>query len=481
MSPVSTHQTTSLLLAAEAVDQLRPQFLGELLLPGDAGYDDALIVFNAMFLDKRPAIIARCHGTADVVDAVSFGRDHDLPIAVRGGGHSVAGFSTCDGGLLIDLSLMCGVRVDPDARVAFVQGGATWADVDRETQFYALATPGGIVSTTGVGGLTLGGGIGWLRSKYGLSCDNVRSFELVTAASDVLNVSAQTHSDLFWALRGGGGNFGIVTAFEFALHPVGPTVPVFAAIYSVDDAPAVLRGWRDWLPSTPDEVTTAAFLQYLFPDHAGMPPELQGHRILLVAAVHCGGAAAAEEHFAPLREIGTPIADLSGEWPYRDLQRMDDETFGAKGRLRGYWKSTYLNALPDEVIDMLVQRFLDVPSAGGVINIPYMTGAVGRVAAEDSAFGSREAPFMVSADAVWLDPAEDDANIAWSRTTWDMLQPFATGQVFANFSVVEEGEGDTSVARRGIYRDNWERLVDIKTRYDPTNLFRFNQNIRPRA
>jgi FAD/FMN-containing dehydrogenase len=471
--PVVTRNGGEATLSDGIVRQFGANLRGELIQKGDGGYDAARRVWNAM-IDRRPALIARCRGAADVVAAVDFARAHDLLVAVRGGGHSVAGHSTCDGGLVIDLSAMRSVRVDRAAGTVRVEGGATWGDVDRETQLFGLATPGGVVSTTGVAGLTLGGGYGWLRRKYGLSCDNLVSADVITADGRLLTASENEHPDLLWGLKGGGGNFGIVTSFELRLHPVGPDMMYAATMYPVESAAEVLRAWREWTATAPDEVTSDASLWSVLPI-PDMPPDLHGRPMVLVEGVYAGDVAEGERVMQPLREWAEPLLDLSQVLPYTVLNGSLDDVL-PPGGLQCYWKSLYLNDLGPETIDTLVDWSLSRPSALTVLSIGRLGGAMSRVGAGDTALGDRSAPFLLSIDSNWLESAEADANIAWTRVVWDDMRRYSTGATYFNFAgLLEEGQALV----RTTFGANHGRLVELKNEYDPTNLFRLNQNIVP--
>jgi FAD/FMN-containing dehydrogenase len=462
----------------DAVQGFTAGLRGEAVRPGDAAYEDARRVWNEM-IDRHPGLIVRCSGAADVIDAVNFAREHDLRLAVRGGGHNVAGTAVCDGGLVIDLSGMRGVRVDPAARTARAEGGATWGDLDRETQVFGLAAPGGVVSTTGIAGLTLGGGLGWLRRLHGLSCDNLVSVDIVTADGQLRTASESENAGLFWAIRGGGGNFGVVTSFEFRLHPVGPIVTLGAVVYAAEpaeDAVRVLQGWRAFAAEAPDEISAEALL-WTVPAGHDFPPEAVGRRAVVVAAVSTAPLEEAERSLQPLRELGTPLADLSGPIPYAVLQTAFDGLF-EKGQLQCYWKSLYLDGLGDDVIAMLVERGVDRPSPNTLVAIWQLGGAMSRVPADANAFGRRDAPFLLSIDSTWADPADDDRNIAWTRSLWSDMHRFSGGGVYLNFPGLGEEREDLV---RAAYGDNYARLVALKTEYDPTNLFRLNQNIVPAA
>ncbi len=455
------------------VTDFKSRLQGQLLCPGDPGYDEARQVWNGM-IDKRPALIARCIGTADIIDAINFARTHRLLVAVRGGGHNVAGNAVCDGGLVIDLSLMRGVHVDPKARTARVQGGATWGDVDRETQVFALATPGGQVSTTGVAGFTLGGGMGNMRRKYGLSIDNLLSVDIVTADGQILTASPTENPDLFWGVRGGGGNFGVVTSFEFRLHPVGPMVMLGAPMYPEEQAGEILRSWREFMAAAPDELSSMAAI-WAVPPAPHLPPEIHGKPVVLLAGVYAGPVEEGERVVQPLRELGTPLADLSGPMPYTVLQRAFDPFF-PKGELLYYVKSLNLDHFSDEAIEVLLSHAAQRPSPLTLVLIWHQGGAISRVGAEETAFGRRDAPFMLSIDSAWTDPRDTEKNISWSRALWSAMRPFSTGGLYLNFPGLGE---EKEVLVRAAYGPNYDRLVALKNKYDPTNLFRMNQNIAP--
>jgi FAD/FMN-containing dehydrogenase len=455
----------------ESLEQLRAELRGPVLTAHDAGYDAARVVYNAA-IDRRPAIIAKCTGTADVVDAVNFAREHSLLTAVRSGGHSVCGYSVCDGGLVIDLTSMHGVWVDADARIVRVQGGATWGDVDRETQRAGLAVPGGIVSTTGVAGLTLGGGLGWLHRKHGLACDNLRSVEIVTADGSVVRASGLEHDDLFWALRGGGGNFGVVTSFEFDAHAVGPTVMLAAVAYPLETAADILPVWRDWTETVPDEITSRAVM-FAPPAHPALPPELHDRDVAVIAALYTGPVEEGERIMQPIRHLGAPVLDLSGPLPYRAVQSMFD-LFG-HGVISGYWKSLYLDRLDADTLDVVVRRTNKRPAPLAVTHIPTMGGAVSNLAPTDTAFGDRSAPYMLSVDGQWIGHDDASPTITWVRDFVAEAESLASSKgTYLNF------QADTDDATRGAqYGDNLDRLRRIKRNYDPDNLFRLNNNIEP--
>jgi FAD/FMN-containing dehydrogenase len=462
------------ILPAQAIEALRESVIGAVLAPADPGYNEARAVWNAM-IDRRPAVIVRCRSTADVTAAVGFAREHGLPASVRGGGHNVAGHAVADAGVMIDLSLMNGVRVDPDARRAWVEGGATWGVVDAATQAFGLATPGGLISETGVGGLTLNGGIGWLRSRYGLSIDSLVAADVVTADGRQVHTSADENPDLLWALRGGGGNFGVVTGFEFALHPVGPTVMFCAPIYPIEAGVGPIRAWRDFLADKHDRVGSIVEFSTV-PETEDYPEAAWGRRVYTIAAVYAGDAAEGESLLQPLRELAEPLVDFSGQMAYVDVQRLFDAVIPF-GRHRCYWKSRYLDGLGDDVIELIVEGNRQPPSPGTLSSIWNFGGATAAVPADATAFGDRSMPWMVSFDSIWDTADQDEANIAWTRGRWEQLRPYSRqDRIYLNFP--GHGEDGEDLTRRS-YGANYGRLAEIKRRYDPANMFRFNQNITP--
>ena len=458
----------------DGLDALRATVGGDVLVDGDPGYDTARAVWNAM-IDRRPGVIVRCRTTADVIAAVTFARDHGQPVSVRGGGHNVAGHAVADGSVMVDLSPMDDVRVDPERARALVQGGATWAAVDRATQEYGLATPGGLISDTGVGGLTLSGGIGWLRSRYGLAIDNLVSVELVTADSHVVHASATENDDLFWAVRGGGGNFGVVTSFEFALHPVGPTVMFAAPVLPIEAGAGPIRAWRDFLADKHGSVGSLIEFSTIpaVPDY---PEAAWGRRVYTVAALFAGDPDDGAALLQPLLELGEPLVDFSGRMAYGDVQQLFD-TVIPFGKHRCYWKSRYLSGLDDETIDLILAGNERPPSSNTLASIWNFGGATAEVDAAATAFGDRSMPWMVSIDSIWDRPDQDEENIAWTRAFWERLEPYSDrGRIYLNFA--GHGEDNDELTRR-TFGPNYGRLADIKRRYDPTNMFRFNQNIQP--
>ena len=436
---------------------------GELLRPGDPGYDDARKVWNGM-IDKRPALIARCTGVADIIDAVNFARTNELLVSVRGGGHNITGNAVCDGGLMIDLSRMKSVRVDPAKRTARAEAGLTWGEYNRETQAFGLASTGGVVSTTGIAGLTLGGGLGWLMGKHGLSCDNVLSADIVTADGQFLTASASEHPDLFWGLRGGGGNFGVVTSFEYRLHPV-DAVLAGMVLHPMAKAKDVLRFYREYARSAPDALTAFAALM--------TSPE--GAQVVAIVVGYIGPIAEGERLVAPVRKFGSPMADTIGPMSYVQLNTMLDAAF-PYGGVQRYWKSSFLKHLGDDVLDILVTRAATLPSPMSMVGFFHVHGAATRVKPDDTAFGLRDDQWDYDIISQWQDPVDADRHIRWTREFWTAVEPFATGEVYVNHLDAEEG---TRI--RAAYSDNYERLVALKNTYDPTNLFRLNQNITPTA
>jgi hypothetical protein len=442
---------------------------GPVLQPGDADYDTARAIQNGL-IDRRPRFIVRCSGASDVMAAVNFAREHNLLLSVRGGGHNVAGNAMNDGGLVVDLSLMDGIHVDPKARLARVQGGATWNGLDRETQVYGLATPGGLVSTTGVAGLTLHGGMGHLRNKFGLSLDNLVEVDIVTADGQIRTANSDENADLFWAVRGAGSNFGVITSFTFRLHPVGPTVMLCAPMFPLEDAPHILPRWRDYVATTPDEFTPIAVF-WSVPE--GFPPEIVGRPILILAGVYAGPVEEGERIAQPIRDLGTPIVDLSGPMPFTAVQSAFDPFF-PKGLLQ-YWKSTYVNELSDDMLMAVCDLAAKRPSSRTTMDIWPISGAARRVGIDEMAFGPRP-PFMIAFESTWTNPADNDANIAWAREAWAGMREFASDGVYLNFP----GFGEEKEALlKAAYGPNYNRLRALKAKYDPTNLFRMNVNIPP--
>jgi FAD/FMN-containing dehydrogenase len=455
-------------LQAGTIDGLKRGFTGEILLPGDGAYDGARRIWNAM-IDKRPAVIARCAAASDVIRGVNFARDNGLLLAVRGGGHHIAGHALCDDGLVIDLSKMKAARVDPKKRRATIEGGATLAELDAATQPHGLATPVGINSTTGIAGLTLGGGFGWLSRKHGLTIDNLESAEVVTAAGEVVRASATEHPDLFWAIRGGGGNFGVVTRFEYRLHPVGPNVLSGLIVYPISEAMSVLRQYRDFIAAAPDELTVWALLRQA-PPLPFLPTEVHGKTIVALALLYAGDPKQGEPVIEPLRRFGTPVGEHVGVQPYVAWQQAFDPLLTAGAR--NYWKSHNFSTLQDGLFDLAVAHVGRLPSPQCEIFFAALGGAAARPAPDSTAYAHRDARFIMNFHGRWESPADDARGIGWARDFFTATAPFASGGVYVNFQ--SEDEGDRV---RAAYGSNYDRLVRVKRAYDPGNLFRVNQNI----
>jgi FAD/FMN-containing dehydrogenase len=457
-------------LQARRIGELKDGFEGELLLPGDGDYESARRIWNAM-IDKRPAVIARCATTPDVVRGVSFARDNGLLLAVRGGGHNIAGNAMCDDGLVIDLSRMKAARVDPGRRRVTIEGGATLADLDAATQAHGLATPVGINSTTGIAGLTLGGGFGWLSRKYGMTVDNLESVEVVTAAGEVVRAGAAEHPDLFWALRGGGGNFGVVTRFEFRLHPVGPNVLSGLIVYPIAEAKAVLQQYREFLAEAPDELAVWTVLRQA-PPLPFLPASLHGKGIIALALIYSGDPERGTPLVEPLRSFGTRLGEHVGVQPYVAWQQAFDPLLTAGAR--NYWKSHNFSTLADGLFDAVIASSGTLPSPQCEIFIAAIGGATTRPAAGSMAYAHRDARFVMNVHGRWEDPADDRRVVGWARDFFDAAAPFASGGVYVNFLTADEGD-----RTRFAYGPNYGRLARLKRRYDPDNLFRMNQNIEP--
>jgi FAD/FMN-containing dehydrogenase len=451
-------------VTTEAAVQLLGEVLsGQVLVPGDAGYGEARRVHNGL-IDKHPAVIARCHHTADVVDAVSFGTAEGLEISIRGGGHNVAGKAVTDGGLMIDLSLMKGIHVDPARRTVRAQPGVTVGEVDRATAAFGLATPGGVVSTTGIAGLTLGGGIAWLMGKHGMAIDNLLSAEVVLAAGEVVTASDDADPDLFWALRGGGGNFGVATSFEYRAHPL-VSVLGGVVLHPLQAAPQLFSFYRDFAADLPDELSTqAAFL------HA---PDGSGTKLCGVAVCHAGDDAdRAEADVGPLRQFASPVADMIQRMPYPIVNTGADWLF-EKGRLN-YWKSAFLSELSDAAVEVITNALERAPSQLCVLGVEDFHGAVTRVGPTATAYPHREPGYNLLLISQWTDPADTEAGIAWARETFHALSPYMADRFYTNYLPADDYD-----RVRQAYGPNYERLVELKRRYDPNNVFRLNHNIDP--
>jgi FAD/FMN-containing dehydrogenase len=461
--------TTAVSMAALA--PFSEAFQGEIVLPGSAGYDAARIVWNGM-IDRRPAIVARCEGLDDIARAIRFARDQGLPIAVRSGGHSVGGFSTCDDGLVIDLSLMRGVRVDPERRTAQVHGGTLLGDLDREAQAFGLACPVGVVGHTGVAGLTLGGGMGRLQRRFGFTIDNLLSVDLVTADGELLHVSESEHPDLFWGMRGAGPNFGVVTSFEFRLHEVGPDVVQGTIAFPAVRAHEIADRFREYLDTAPDEEALSFGFATATEDDPSLPPELVGQPVVVVGATHSGAPEDAAEVLRPLRDA-SPLFDTFEVRPYLEVQALADEEM-AWGK-RFYMKGGFLAALSEGFVDLGLEQITVAPGDGCWIGLWAQGGAIARVADDAMAFTGREAPFWLGIEAAWDDPSLDETHRIWGRVTMDSLTPFTAAGHYVN-DMVETGDD----VARGVYGPaKYDRLVELKRAYDPDNVFRLNQNIRP--
>ena len=451
---------------AAAVGELGATFGGHLLQPADGAYDEARRVHNGL-IDKRPALIAQCRGVADIVDAVQLGRRLKLEVAVRGGGHNVAGRSTTDGGVMIDLSLMKGIHVDPKARTARAQGGLTWNEFNRETQLHGLATTGGVVSTTGIAGLTLGGGLGWLMGKHALALDNLLSVDLVLADGRFLTASEDDHADLFWALRGGGGNFGVAASLEYRLHQVGPIVTGGLIAYPFSAAWDVLRFFRDVTASLPDEFTVFAGLI-----HA---PDGSGAKLAAIVLCHCGPLGAGERATQPIKRFGAPAMDVIGPMPYSQVNAMLDAAY-PRGALN-YWKSNFLSSLSDEAIRTMIDCFAKCPTPMGQLLLEHFHGAVTRVGVTDTAFPHRAPGYNLVVLSEWMEPKDNDACTAWARDSYTAMQPFMGSGRYVNYL----GDDEPGDAVAAAYGPNHRRLQQLKAKYDPENFFHMNQNIRPQA
>ena len=457
-------------VAQDAIDALASGLQGELLTADSPGYDEARTIWNAM-IDRRPGLIVRCAGAADVVQAVNFARENGLLTAVHGVGHNIAGNAVCDGGLMISLEGMKSVQVDPKARTALVGPGVTLGELDAATQAHGLAVPTGINSTTGIAGLTLGGGFGWISRKHGLTIDSLISADVVTAAGETVKASADENADLFWGIRGGGGNFGIVTSFEFKLHPVGPELLAGLIVHPFADAANVLRAYRDFAAQAPDELTVWVVMRKA-PPLPFLPEEVHGTEVVILAALYLGDMAEGEKALAPLRAHGNPIADVISPHQFTDFQAAFDPLL-APG-VRNYWKSHDFPALSDEALDTFIEYVGTLPTPATEIFIAHMGGATSRVPADATAYRGRDAEFIMNVHGRWEDAADDEKCIAWCRELFDATKPFATGAVYVNFMTEEEGQRVEEA-----YGDGYGRLVELKNKYDPNNMFRLNQNIRP--
>ncbi|WP_433633123.1 FAD-binding oxidoreductase [Halomicrococcus sp. NG-SE-24] len=453
----------------EAVSEFAGTLRGTLIGSDDEGYDEARSVWNGM-IDKHPALIVQCAGTADVISAVTFAKERGIPISVKGGGHNIAGRAVEDDALMIDLSPMNSVRVDPDAKTARVEPGVVLNELDYETQAFGLATPAGYNSTTGIAGLTLGGGWGWLSRKHGLTVDNLLSADVVTAQGELVHASEDENEDLFWGLRGGGGNFGIVTSFEYQLHEVGPTVLSGPIVHPFDDAETVLSGFRDFAADAPNDATVWCVIRHA-PPLPFIPEEWHGRRVVILATFYAGEMEDGEEVLQSVRDIGDPIADAVGPHPYAGWQQAFDGLAPAGNR--HYWKSHNFIELTDEMIETFVEYGETIPTEETEIAIPHLGGAINEKPVGETAYPHRNAEFIMNLHTQWTDPDQDEECIAWARDMHEAMAPHATGGVYANF--VPEEVGDQQAA----YRENYDRLVEVKNKWDSENLFRFNHNVEP--
>jgi len=458
-------------------EEFATHFGGELIRPGDAGFDQARRIWNGM-IDRRPALVARCHSVEDVVVAVNFARENDLLLSVRGGGHNVAGHATNDGGLVIDLSPLNEITVDAERRLVSAGGGATIAQLDAETQRHGLAVPMGVVSATGIAGLTLGGGYGWLRNKYGLSADNLVAATVVTAAGQVVRAGEEENFDLLWGLRGGGGNFGIVTEFVYRAHPIGPEVAVSFPFHNAEGErmAKAIRFFRDFCATAPDEISALLSLGIIPADEHLFPAEIHGRRFAVMAAVYAGPATAGQAALQPLISFDgqAPLVDFSGVMPYAEVQTMFDADY--PDGMRYYWKSTNLARLDEPAIERIVAHTRRQPSPLSTVDLWHVGGAIRRVTAEESAFHGRHVPFLLNPEANWVEPADDEANVAWVRSFLAGMEPFSDGSRYLNFAGFQE-EGNEMM--QGAFGPQYQKLAALKRKYDPTNLFRLNQNVRP--
>ncbi|MFF7969814.1 FAD-binding protein [Streptomyces sp. NPDC007905] len=462
--------TARRVLGDATIAELQAGLRGSVVRPGDAEYDEARAIWNGAH-DKHPALIVRCSGTADVVRAVEFARSEDLLVAVRGGAHSIAGFSTVDDGIVIDLSPMKGAIVDPVRRRVVAQAGMTWGDLDHETQAFGLAVTGGLVSSTGIAGFTLGGGVGWLLRRHGLASDNLTAAEVVTADGRVVRADPQEHSELYWALRGGGGNFGVVTSFEYQLHPVGPQVLAGLIVYPAEQARQVITGWRELTEDMPDELTTLVNLTTA-PPLPFLPEEVHGTRVVVLLGMYAGDLTAGEAAVAPLRKLGTPIADLMGPMPYTGMQSLVDPLWAAGAH--NYFTSAFIEP-SDAALDAVLRLHLTTPTPSSELHLHQLGGAFARVPAEATAFSQRDARMLCNVIARSPDATGFDSHVAWARRTREDIARHGRGTTYVNFT----GEAAEDKVRAAYPDAVRERLVEVKDTYDPTNLFRLNQNIRP--
>jgi FAD/FMN-containing dehydrogenase len=467
---LETGPGTAPAMLSAAVRELAERLRGRVLCPGDGGYDEARVVFNRA-IDRRPAVIARCAGAADVIPAIDFARAHDLLVAVRGGGHNVTGNAVCDGGIVIDCSDMKGIRVDPRRRIVRAEPGLTSRDVNHDLQTFDLGATLGFVSTTGIAGLTLGGGLGWLVRKHGLACDNLVSADVVTADGRLLRASRSENEDLFWGIRGGGGNLGVVTSFELQAHPVGVALAGLL-IYPIERAREALAFYREFAAAAPDELTSA-WLLFMAPPAPFIPKQAHGAPVAAIALCYAGPLDAGERLTRPLREGAPPAVDTLRPMRYAAVQTMADVLYPPG--LHHYWKSSFLKSLSDEAIETMLAWFASAPSPRTLVLVEHIgDGAASRVEPEDTAFVHRQSTFNFLATSMWSNPADSDRNIDWTQKLWEAMQPFASDGVYVNFL---GSEGDDRI--KAAYGSAYERLAALKNSYDPDNFFSLNQNIEP--
>ena len=459
-------------LTEDVIRKFKESLRGELILADEPGYDDARSVWNAM-IDRRPALIARCLGVADVVTAVNFAREHGIGLSIKGGGHNISGLAVCDGGLMLDMSRMRGVWVDPTARIARAQPGCLLGDVDRETQLQGLAAVLGFVSATGVAGLTVGGGFGYLTRRFGWTSDNVRSIEVVTAEGRIVRASEKENSDLFWGLRGGGGNFGVVTGFEYQLYPVGPEIVAGAIAWRAESASEVLEMCRTVMEKAPPELVCVAGLR-IAPPAPWLSKDVHGRPIVALFVCHSGTISEGEKLVAPIKGFGSPVGDIVQRRPYVSQQSLLDAT-QPKGR-RYYWKSEYLPRLEPDLLTAAIRHARAIVSPHSAIILFPLDGALNRLPENHSAVGNRDTAWVLNVTASWEKAEDDKTNIDWARAAWRDMRGFSTGGTYVNF--LTEEEGDERI--RAAYGKNYERLVEIKSKWDPGNLFCMNKNIRPK-
>jgi len=467
------HATKTIGQLNGTLEELQNVFAGELIGSDHNEYESERQLWNKM-IDKKPGMIAQCTGVSDVIQAVKFARTHNLLVSVRGCGHNVAGNASIDEGLLIDLSQMRTVLVDPQKKTAIVQGGANWGDVDHETQAFGLVCAGGVVSDTGVGGLTLGGGLSWFRRKVGMSIDNLIGADMVLADGSYVHVSENENSDLFWGIRGGGGNFGIITSFHFKLHELGPNVMMAACMYPRAEAEKLMPFWIEWTRTLPDEVSSDC-IHWSIPEHPGFPSELHNTKVTVLAGMYFGDPAEGEKVLQPLREVAEPLLDLSGIIPFTAVNKMFDP-FLVKGTLNSYWKSLYVKDIDEGLMKLIIDKANHAPSDQCLLSIRNLQGAISKVPEGDTAFGDRSERFLVSIDTMWTDDALNDKCVDWTKKFFMELEEYSDGHVYFNFNSDMSGSGDLN---KDSYGANYQKLIEIKTKYDPDNFFRMNANIKP--